>query len=104
MSFPGAWRGGVLPSAWHRKSSRGWAPSRRLRPVSPDVRTHTLGWKKEIRQRKGMAGSGSTSPLSLSGTREGVLARELYPLWGIKIRFLILAVRPFLFPEAFRAG
>lgn len=66
MSFPGAWRGGVLPSAWHRKSSRGWAPSRRLRPVSPDVRTHTLGWKKEIRQRKGMAGSGSTSPLSLS--------------------------------------
>lgn len=39
-----------------------------------------------------------------SGMREGVLTREIYPLWGIKIRCLILAMRPFLCLEVLTQG
>lgn len=63
----------------------------------PEVCTDALGREKEIRRggRKGCFGSTS----SLPSVRGGVLTRQIHPLWGIKIRFLILSMR--LCPEDF---
>ena len=97
LSFLGTQAGGVLQSALGGKGGLVWAQCRCHRPVNPDGCTDTLGWKKEIRGRKEMLALAALH--AVSGTREGVLTREIYPLWGIKIRFLILAMRPFLFLE-----
>lgn len=62
--------------------------------VHLDVCTDALGWRKG----GGLLWQRVTV---LPGPRRDVLTREIHPLWGIKIKFLILAMRLFLCPEAF---
>ena len=88
LSFPGTWRGGVLHSALDGKSGGGdgLSPDATDQPTRCVHRHSGMGEGDKRGKRNGLLWQQFTAH---SGMREGVLTREIDPLWGIKIRFLI---------------